>query len=59
MIAQQIEAAAKRKADEEADEAAKLAHAAKSRKTEGEVMSARERYLARKRAKEEEAKNSG
>lgn len=59
MIAQQIEAAAKRKADEEADEAAKLAHAAKSRKTEGEVMNARERYLARKRAKEEEQGKKG
>lgn len=48
MIAQQIEAAAKRKADEEAEEQAKLQHASKSQKTEGEIMSAKERYLKRK-----------
>lgn len=58
MVAQQIEAAAKRKADEEAEEAAKLQHAAKSQKTQTDIMGAKERYLQRKReaaaAKEKE-----
>lgn len=49
MIAEQIEQAAKRKADEEAEEQRKLAHASKSQKTEGEISSAKERYLQRKR----------
>jgi coiled-coil domain-containing protein 55 len=49
MVAQQIEAAAKRKADEEADEQAKLQHASKSQKTETDIMSAKERYLQRKK----------
>jgi len=49
MVAQQIEAAAKRKADEEAEEQAKLQHASKSQKTETDIMSAKERYLQRKR----------
>jgi hypothetical protein len=48
MVAQQIEAAAKRKADEEAEEQAKLQHASKSQKTETDIMSAKERYLKRK-----------
>ncbi|KAF1961760.1 hypothetical protein CC80DRAFT_197309 [Byssothecium circinans] len=49
MIAEQIEQAAKRKADEEAEQQSKLQHASKSRKTEGEISSAKERYLQRKR----------
>jgi coiled-coil domain-containing protein 55 len=49
MVAQQIEAAAKRKADEEAQEEAKLLHASKSQKTQTDIMSAKERYLQRKR----------
>ncbi|KAL5113157.1 hypothetical protein ACEQ8H_008974 [Pleosporales sp. CAS-2024a] len=49
IIAQQLEAAAKRKADQEADEAAKMLHKSKSQKTEADVLSAKERYLARKR----------
>jgi coiled-coil domain-containing protein 55 len=57
MVAQQIEAVAKRKADEEKEEEAKLLHASKSQKTATDIMSAKERYLARKaeaaRAKEE------
>jgi coiled-coil domain-containing protein 55 len=48
MVAQQIEAAAKRKADEEAEQEAKLLHASKSQKTATDIMSAKERYLARK-----------
>lgn len=54
MLAQQIEAAAKRKAEEDAEEEAKVMRAAKSQKTEADVMSAKERYLARKAAKEKE-----
>lgn len=49
MVALQIEAAAKRKADEEAEEAAKLQHASKSQKTAADINSAKERYLQRKR----------
>lgn len=52
MIADQIEAAAKRKADEEADAQAKLQHASKSQKTSSEISSAKERYLQRKREAE-------
>jgi hypothetical protein len=53
MVAEQIAAASKRKADEEAEEQARLLHAAKSQKTGAEISSARERYLQRKREKEE------
>ncbi|KAF2846417.1 hypothetical protein T440DRAFT_405806 [Plenodomus tracheiphilus IPT5] len=56
MVAEQIELANKRKADEEAEQQAQLLHKAKSQKTEGEIMSAKERYLQRKREKEEAAK---
>ena len=49
MVAEQIAQAAKRAADEEAEEQRKLEHASKSRKTEGEISSAKERYLQRKR----------
>jgi coiled-coil domain-containing protein 55 len=63
MVAQQIEAAAKRKADEEAEQEAKLQHASKSQKTQTDIMSAKERYLARKReaaaAKEKEKEKGG
>ncbi|KAF2277914.1 uncharacterized protein EI97DRAFT_278189 [Westerdykella ornata] len=52
MIVEQLEQAAKRKADEEAEERRKLEHASKSRKTEGEILSAKERYLQRKKEKE-------
>ena len=58
MIEEQLAQAAKRAADEEAEEARKLEHASKSRKTEGEIGSAKERYLARKKAAEE-AKKKG
>jgi hypothetical protein len=56
MVAEQIEAANKRKADEEAEEQAKLEHARKSQKTEKDISSAKERYLQRKREKEAAAK---
>ena len=49
MIAEQIEAANKRKADEDAEELTKLQHAAKSQKTASEISSAKERYLQRKK----------
>lgn len=49
MIVEQIEAANKRKAEEEAEEQAKLERARKSQKTEKDISSAKERYLQRKR----------
>lgn len=52
MIMEQLEAANKRKADEEAEEQAKVLHKSKSQKTGEEINSAKERYLARKREKE-------
>jgi hypothetical protein len=56
MVEEQLAASAKRAADEEAEEQRNLEHASKSRKTEADIGSAKERYLARKRATEE-AKN--
>lgn len=56
MVAEQIEAAQKRKRDEEAAEQEALVAKAKSRKTEGEISSAKERYLQRKREAEEAKK---
>ncbi|KAL1625137.1 hypothetical protein SLS56_007482 [Neofusicoccum ribis] len=49
LIESQLEQAAKRAADQEAEERAKLEHVSKSRKTESDVSSAKERYLQRKR----------
>ncbi|OJD34417.1 coiled-coil domain-containing protein 55 [Diplodia corticola] len=49
MVEAQLEQAVKRAADQEAEEKAKLEHAAKSRKTTGDISSAKERYLQRKR----------
>ncbi|KAJ4363379.1 hypothetical protein N0V83_009672 [Neocucurbitaria cava] len=49
MIAEQIELANKRKADQEAEEQARLLHASKSQKTATDISSAKERYLQRKR----------
>jgi hypothetical protein len=57
MIEEQLATAAKRAADDEAEEQRKLEHASKSRKTEVDIGSAKERYLARKRAAEEAKKN--
>ncbi|KAJ4311170.1 hypothetical protein N0V94_008080 [Neodidymelliopsis sp. IMI 364377] len=59
MVAEQIAAASKRKADEEAEEHARLLHAAKSQKTGAEISSAKERYLQRKREKEEAKAKGG
>ncbi|KAF2793903.1 hypothetical protein K505DRAFT_325141 [Melanomma pulvis-pyrius CBS 109.77] len=49
MVVDQIAQVTKRAADEEAEEQRKLEHASKSRKTEGDISSAKERYLQRKR----------
>lgn len=56
MIAAQLEEHARQEAEEEAARQKELAEKSKSRKTETDVSSARERYLARKREREEVAK---
>ena len=58
MLEQQLAESAKRAADEEAEEQRVREHAAKSRKTESDISSAKERYLARKR-EAEAAKKAG
>lgn len=58
MMEAQLEQATKRALEVEEEERQKVERAAKSRKTEGEIMSAKERYLARKR-EAEEAKKRG
>jgi hypothetical protein len=57
MLEAQLEETLKRSRQEEEQEAAKVELAAKSRKTESDISSAKERYLARKRAAEEAKKN--
>ncbi|KAL2164537.1 hypothetical protein VTH06DRAFT_3754 [Thermothelomyces fergusii] len=57
MLEAQLEESLKRSRQEAEEEEAKLQLASKSRKTEAEISSARERYLARKRAAEEAKKN--
>ena len=49
MLEAQLEQASKRAADDEAVQQKELERAAKSRKTQGEISSARERYLQRKK----------
>lgn len=49
MIAAQIEAQAKRRAEEDAEQLQKRHQAAKSTKSEGDIANARERYFERKR----------
>ncbi len=58
MLESQYEQALKRSRDEEEKERQKVEMESKSRKTGAEISSAKERYLARKRA-EEEAKKKG
>jgi len=58
MMEEQLAEATKRAADEEADELRKREHAAKSKKTDADISSAKERYLARKR-EAEAAKKAG
>ncbi|RPB08936.1 hypothetical protein P167DRAFT_577781, partial [Morchella conica CCBAS932] len=59
MVEEQLAAAHKRALEAEEEERRGLERAAKSRKTEGEVMGARERYLQRKREAEEKKKAGG
>lgn len=56
MMEAQLEESTKRAREEEEEEAKKVERASKSRKTEGEIMGAKERYLQRKK-EAEEAKN--
>ncbi|KAK4147014.1 uncharacterized protein C8A04DRAFT_34563 [Dichotomopilus funicola] len=58
MLEAQLEESLKRSRQEEAAEEAKVQLASKSRKTDADISSAKERYLARKRAAEE-AKKAG
>lgn len=57
MLEAQLEQALKRSRDEEEEERKKVELESKSRKTATEISSAKERYLARKRAAEEAKKN--
>ncbi|OAQ97885.1 hypothetical protein LLEC1_01518 [Akanthomyces lecanii] len=59
MMEEQLEQSMKRAYEEEETKKQELERAAKSRKTEGEISSAKERYLARKRAAEEAKKAGG
>ncbi|KAK1835249.1 nuclear speckle splicing regulatory protein 1 [Podospora conica] len=56
MLEAQLEQTLKRAREEEEEDKAKIEVVAKSRKTETEISSARERYLARKKAAEEAKK---
>ncbi|KAI0194154.1 hypothetical protein F4808DRAFT_352469 [Astrocystis sublimbata] len=56
MLEQQLEQSLKRSLEQEEEERQKTERAAKSRKTDTDISSAKERYLARKRAAEEEKK---
>ena len=58
MMEAQLEQATKRALEEEEEDRAKVERAAKSQKTAGDIMSAKERYLQRKR-EAEEAKEKG
>jgi hypothetical protein len=58
MLAEQLEASLKRSREAQEVKREELERAAKTRKTESEIMSARERYLARKKAAEEEKKKA-
>ncbi|KAK3944679.1 nuclear speckle splicing regulatory protein 1 [Diplogelasinospora grovesii] len=57
MLEAQLEETLKRAREEEEEERKKVELVAKSRKTEADISSAKERYLARKRAQEEAKKN--
>ena len=58
MMAEQLEQSMKRSREDEEAQREEVERAAKSRKTDGEISSAKERYLARKRAAEEEKKKA-
>lgn len=57
MLEEQLEQSMKRSREDEETQRQELERAAKSQKTEGDISSAKERYLARKRAAEEAKKN--
>lgn len=59
MLETQLEQALKRSMEDEEEERNKVERASKSRKTESDISSAKERYLARKKAAEEEKKKTG
>ncbi|KAI1127790.1 coiled-coil domain-containing protein 55-domain containing protein [Nemania abortiva] len=56
MLEAQLEASLKRSLEQEEEERQKVERASKSRKTEADISSAKERYLARKKQAEEEKK---
>ncbi|VUC21654.1 unnamed protein product [Clonostachys rosea] len=58
MLAEQLEMSMKRSREEAEAQRQEVERASKSQKTEGEISSARERYLARKRAAAEEKSKS-
>lgn len=58
MLADQLEASLKRSREATEAKREEVERAAKTRKTEGDISSAKERYLARKRAAEEEKKKA-
>ncbi|KAH6896549.1 coiled-coil domain-containing protein 55-domain containing protein [Thelonectria olida] len=58
MLEEQLEQSLKRSREDEEAQRQEVERANKSRKTEGEISSAKERYLARKRAAEEEKKKA-
>jgi hypothetical protein len=57
MLAAQLEERTLKDQEEEENKKKELLERNKSRKTEGEIMSARERYLARKKEREKEKEN--
>lgn len=58
MLEHQLEESNKRKREEEEEERKKLEEKSKSQKTQGDISSAKERYLARKREQEEAKKKA-
>ncbi|KAK6002602.1 hypothetical protein QM012_001352 [Aureobasidium pullulans] len=58
MMEQQLEESRKRALEADKEEQERLEKASKSKKTESDISSARERFLARKREKEEAAKKT-
>ena len=58
MMAAQLEEMAQKQAEQEAEEKKAMEEKAKSQKTGSDILSAKERYLARKREREEEAKKA-
>ena len=59
MLAEQLEQSMKRSREDSQQQRDETERAAKSQKTDGDISSAKERYLARKRAAEEAKKHGG